>query len=103
MVSVTVIGSTRFKKEIQEVQRKLSLAGYYVNGMFVFSHADNENLTTEQVEKLIQFKEHQIINSDVVYVVNPGNDVKIGELTAKEVEFAKERDKVILINGVLQV
>ena len=102
MVSVTVIGSTRFKDEIQEVQKKLSLAGYYVNGMFVFSHADNENLTDKQMEKLIQFKEHQIINSDIVYVVNPG-DGKIGELTSKEIEFAKQRDKIILVNGVLEV
>lgn len=100
MKRITVIGSTKYKEEIQKVQHDLVLAGYFVYPIIVFSHADNEDLSVDNMNHLREMKKMQISECDVVYVVQP-NDTKLGESTRDEIQMAKEYDKVILINGEL--
>jgi dienelactone hydrolase len=44
---ITLCGSTKFKKEFEEVAKNLALEGHAVLSVNMFHHADNLELTTE--------------------------------------------------------
>lgn len=83
---VTLLGSTRFKKEFEQVNRIESAKGNLVFTVCWFTHTDGP-CPPEEEEVFKQIHFHKILASDECVVVNP-NDY-IGEQTAKEIAFAK--------------
>ncbi|MFC9687778.1 hypothetical protein ACFTSF_04515 [Kribbella sp. NPDC056951] len=82
---VTICGSTRFRAEITDANRALTLAGYIVLAPGVFQHA-GDDLTTNDKLRLDSLHMVKIDLAHWVYVVNPGGYV--GESTTREIEWA---------------
>jgi len=90
---VTICGSLRFIRKIQEVAEFLELE----NGWIVFSpipHALDRNLTDQEKELLGDIHKAKIDLSDSIFVVNVGG--YLGEAVRKEIAYAKDKGKEIL-------
>jgi len=90
---VTICGSTKFRAEIAEANRMLTLAGYVVLAPGVFAH-DGDEITDEQKIALDALHLRKIDLAMWVYVVNPGG--YIGESTRKEIAYARKTRKGVL-------
>lgn len=90
---VTICGSTRFRSEIAEANRLLTLAGYVVLAPGVFAH-DGDEITEEQKQALDALHLRKIDLARWVYVVNPGG--YIGESTRREIAYARRTGKGVL-------
>jgi hypothetical protein len=91
---VTLCGSTRFKEQFLEVQKKLSLEGYIVLSVELFGHSgDEEAWQPGTKEMLDRIHLRKIDMSDGIYVINVGG--YIGESTKREIEYAFMNDKYI--------
>lgn len=84
---VTLCGSTRFKTEYEETNKRLSLRGQIVLTCGLFAHADNLELSESQKELLDDLHKRKILLSDYIYVINVGGYV--GQSTRSEIEFAE--------------
>lgn len=95
---VTICGSTRFRAEITEANRWLTLAGLIVLAPGVFGH-DGDELNDVQKEELDALHLRKIDLAHQVYVVNPGNYV--GDSTRAEIEYARKAGKPVsfLVDG----
>lgn len=89
---VTICGSTRFRAEIAEANRVLTLAGHLVLAPGVFAH-DGDEITDLEKRCLDILHFEKIERSDAVYIVNPGG--YIGESTRREIEYARNLNKPI--------
>lgn len=89
---VTICGSTRFRAEIAEANRMLTLQGHIVLAPGVFGH-DGDEMTDEQKAALDELHFRKIDLADQVYVVNPGG--YIGESTRLEISYARRTGKAI--------
>jgi dienelactone hydrolase len=89
---VTICGSTRFRAEIAEANRVLTLAGHIVLAPAVFAH-DGDEITDGQKVALDRLHFQKIDMSDAIYVVNVGG--YIGESTRREIEYAQQQNKMI--------
>ena len=92
MKVITLCGSMRFARQMQEIALELEVEqGYCVLTPVV-------NATTKpsekEIEKLAQAHFKKIDMSDAVYIVNIGG--YIGEAVSKEVNYAKEHNKEII-------
>ena len=90
---VTLCGSTKFKQQYLEMEKRLSLEGKIVLSCNLFNHADNEDLTGDEQEMLDELHLRQIDLSNSVYIIDVGN--YIGESTKREIEYAKSQGKNI--------
>ncbi len=90
---ITICGSSRFKKEIQDAARDLTLANHIVLTPCIFHHADNDELTTEQLIMLDNLHKEKINMSDGIFVVNV--DGYIGESTFSEIDWANRMKKQV--------
>ena len=98
---VTLCGSTRFKDEFMEAQKRLTLEGNIVISVGLFGHSgDNEvwenmdeGTLTKTKEMLDDMHKRKIYMADEVYVINVGG--YIGESTRSEIEYAREHGKMI--------
>ena len=98
---VTLCGSTKFKKEFLEVQKKLTLLGYIVISVGLFGHSgDNEvwenmdeGALTKTKSMLDDMYKRKIDLSDMIYVINVGG--YIGESTRSEIEYAISTGKEV--------
>ena len=88
---ITICGSTRFKDEMFEAARNLTLDDHIVLMPNIFEHADNEELTTEQKIRLDNLHKMKINMSDAIFVVN--KDGYIGESTFGEIDWAVRNKK----------
>ncbi|MDF2563752.1 MAG: hypothetical protein K0Q53_147 [Massilibacillus sp.] len=93
MKIITLCGSTKFKKEFEDANRKLTLQGNMVLSVGLFGHADNIELTTETKEMLDKLHIEKIKCSDEIFVINVGG--YIGESTMNEINYAKSIDRVV--------
>jgi hypothetical protein len=89
---VCICGSTRFRKEIAEANRKLTMEGKIVLAPGVFQH-DGDPLTEGQKSFLDDLHLRKIDLADEVYIVNPGG--YIGSSTAKENNYAIKTSKPV--------
>lgn len=85
-------GSTRFRDEFTEANRRYTLAGWIVLAPGVFAH-DGDTITDEQKVALDDLHLRKIDMADQVLIVNPGN--YIGESTAREIEYARRKGKPV--------
>ena len=93
---VTLCGSTRFKDQFLEIQEKFTLEGYVVISVGLFGHADKkyENVLTPEKKILLDdIHKQQIDMADEVFIINVGG--YIGSSTSSEIEYAKEKGKII--------
>ena len=88
---ITICGSTRFKEEMFEAAKKLTLDDHIVLMPTIFEHADNEELTTEQKIRLDNLHKQKIDMSDAIFVVN--KDGYIDESTFGEIDWAARHKK----------
>jgi hypothetical protein len=90
---VTICGSTRFRVEIAEANRMLTLAGHIVLAPGVFAH-DGDEITEQQKQELNKLHFKKIDLARWIYVVNPGG--YIAESTRREIEYARRSGKGVL-------
>lgn len=91
---ITLCGSTRFKDEFLEAQKRLTLEGNIVISVGLFGHSgDNEVWTEGTKEMLDDMHLRKIDMADEIFVVNPGG--YIGESTRREIAYAKETGKAV--------
>lgn len=97
--TITVLcGSTRFKDEFVEANRRLSLTGHIVLSVGLFAHADmggHAEIVLGEVEKhrLDELHKRKIDLADDVLVLNVGG--YIGESTRSEIEYADKLGKTV--------
>ena len=98
---ITLCGSTRFKEQFMEVQKKLTLDGYIVISVGLFGHSGDsevwdgmdEGTLSKTKEMLDDMHKRKIDMADAIYVINVGG--YIGESTRSEIAYAKEHDKAV--------
>jgi hypothetical protein len=90
---ITICGSSKFKGDILEKARELTLNGDIVLMPHVFEHADNEELTIEQKLQLNNLHYQKILLSEAILVVN--TDEYIGESTWAEIDWAVKNGKKV--------
>ena len=98
---VTLCGSTRFKNEFMEAQKKLTLEGNIVISVGLFGHSGDlevwekmdEGTLTKTKEMLDDMHKRKIDMADEIFVINVGG--YIGDSTRSEIEYAKKHGKVI--------
>lgn len=99
---ITLCGSTRFKDEFMEAQKRLTLEGNIVISVGLFGHAGDaevwenmdEGTLTKTKEMLDDMHKRRIDMADEIYVINVGG--YIGSSTKSEIEYAKAAGKGIL-------
>jgi hypothetical protein len=70
---ITLCGSTKFKEEFMEVQKKLTLDGILVLSVGAFGHSgDNEVWTEGMKEMLDEMHKRKIDIADEIFVINKG-------------------------------
>ena len=91
---ITLCGSTRFKDEFMESQKRLTLEGNIVLSVGFFDDSDdNEVLTEKTKEMLDDIHKCKIDMADEIYVINVGG--YIGSSTKSEIEYAKNKGKAV--------
>jgi hypothetical protein len=98
---ITLCGSTRFKKEFMEVQKRLTLQGNIVITVGLFGHSGDqevwenmdEGTLTKTKEMLDDMHKRKIDMADGIYVINVGG--YIGDSTRSEIEYAQSHGKTV--------
>lgn len=98
---ISLCGSTRFKDEFMEVQKRLTLAGNIVISVGLFGHSgDNEvwenmdeGTLTRTIEMLDDMHRRKIDMADEIYVIHVGGNV--GSSTRSEIDYAKGTGKPV--------
>ncbi len=98
---ITLCGSTRFKEQFMEVQKKLTLEGNIVISVGLFGHSGDQEVwdgmdegTLSKTKAMLDdMHKRKIDMADSIYVINVGG--YIGESTKSEIEYAKAHGKGI--------
>ena len=89
---ITLCGSTKFKDQFMEVQKKLTLEGNIVISVGCFGHA-GDIFSDEHKLMLDDMHKRKIDMADEIFVINVGG--YIGESTKSEIEYAKKHNKKV--------
>ncbi len=91
---ITLCGSTRFKDEFLEAQKRLTLEGNIVISVGLFGHSGDDVVWTEGVKDMLD-RQHlaKIDLADEIFVINVGG--YIGDSTRREIAYAEFRGKTI--------
>ena len=98
---ITLCGSTRFKSEFMEVQKRLTLGGNIVRSVGLFGHSGDEEVwdgmdegtLSKTKEMLDDMHKRKIDMADSIYVINVGG--YIGDSTRSEIEYALNTGKEV--------
>lgn len=98
---ITLCGSTRFKEQFMEAQKRLTLAGYIVISVGLFGHAGDqevwdgmdEGTLSKTKEMLDDMHKRKIDMADEIYVINVGG--YIGDSTRSEIQYAEAHGKAV--------
>ena len=98
---VTLCGSTRFKDQFMEAQKRLTLEGKIVISVGLFGHSGDsevwdgmdEGTLTKTKEMLDNMHKRKIDMADSIYVINVGG--YIGDSTRSEIAYAIEHGKKV--------
>ena len=98
---ITLCGSTRFKDEFMEVQKRLTLEGNIVISVGLFGHSGDrevwenmdEGTLTATKEMLDDMHKRKIDMADEIFVINVGG--YIGESTRSEIGYAINTGKTV--------
>ena len=91
---ITLCGSTRFKEEFLEAQKRLTLEGNIVISVGLFGHSGDDVVWAEGVKDMLD-RQHlaKIDLADEIFVINVGG--YIGDSTRREIAYAEFKDKTI--------
>lgn len=91
---VTLCGSTRFKEQFVEVQKRLTLDGCIVISVGLFGHSDDEDVWKPGVNEMLdEMHLRKIDLADEIFVINVGS--YIGESTRREIAYAIKTGKKV--------
>ena len=98
---VTLCGSTRFKDQFMEAQKRLTLEGNIEISVGLFGHSGDlevwegmdEGTLSKTKEMLDDMHKRKIDMADSIYVINVGG--YIGDSTKSEIEYARKHGKEI--------
>ena len=90
---VTLCGSTRFRKEFEKINKKLTLEGNVVISVGCFGHS-GDTITQEQKELLDDIHLQKIDMADEIFVINV--DGYIGKSTSREIKYALAQGKDVV-------
>lgn len=91
---ITLCGSTKFKDDFIEQQKRLTLEGNIVISVGLFGHAgDNEVWTEGTKEMLDDMHKRKIDMADEIFVINKNG--YIGSSTKSEIEYALKTGKKV--------
>ena len=96
---ITLCGSTRFRDQFLETQKRLTLEGNIVISVGLFGHSGDqevwdgmdEGTRSNTKEMLDDMHKRKIDMADSIYVINVGG--YIGDSTRSEIEYAKAHGK----------
>ena len=85
---ITLCGSTKFKDDFMEQQKRLTLEGNIVISVGVFGHSGDSEALSEKTKKMLDdIHREKIDMSDEIFVINKNG--YIGDSTKSEIEYAK--------------
>lgn len=90
---ITLCGSTKFKEQFLEAQKKLTLEGKIIISVGLFGHADKEENVWENKSMLDNLHLRKIDLADSIMVIDINN--YIGESTQREIKYAQLNNKRI--------
>lgn len=98
---ITLCGSTRFKNQLMEVQKQLTLEGNIVISVGLFGHSGDsevwenmdEGTLTATKAMLDDMHKAKIDMADEIFVINVGG--YIGDSTRSEIEYAQAHGKFV--------
>lgn len=92
---VTLCGSTRFKEQFMEAQKRLTLEGCIVISVGLFVHSgDDEVWEPGTKEMLDDMHLRKIDLADEIFVINVGG--YIGESTRREIAYTTKTGKKVV-------
>ena len=91
---ITLCGSTRFKEQFLEAQKRLTLAGNIVISVGLYGHSGDDEVWTEGTKEMLDdMHKRKIDMADGIYVINVGG--YIGQSTHSEIEYALSQGKSV--------
>ncbi len=91
---ITLCGSTRFKEQFLEAQKRLTLAGNIVISVGLFGHSGDGEVWTEGTKEMLDdMHKRKIDMADSIFVINVGG--YIGDSTRSEIEYAQSQGKAV--------
>ena len=91
---ITLCGSTRFKEQFLEAQKRLTLAGNIVISVGLFGHSGDDEVWTEGTKEMLDdMHKRKIDMADGIYVINVGG--YIGRSTRSEIDYALAHGKTV--------
>ncbi len=92
---ITLCGSTRFKEQFLEAQKRLTLEGNIVISVGLFGHSGDEEVWTPGTKEMLDnMHKRKIDMADAIFIINVGG--YIGSSTRSEIEYAKAYGKEVL-------
>lgn len=92
---ITLCGSTRFKEQFLEAQKRLTLEGNIVISVGLFGHSGDDGVWTPGTKEMLDnMHKRKIDMADAIYVINVGG--YIGSSTRSEIEYAEKHGKTIM-------
>ena len=89
---ITLCGSTRFKEQFFEAQKRLTLEGNIVISVGLFGHSGDDEVWTEGTKEMLDdMHKRKIYMADEIFVINLGG--YIGSSTRSEIEYAMTNGK----------
>ena len=89
---ITLCGSTRFKEQFVEVQKRLTLEGNIVISVGLFGHSGDNEVWNEGTKVMLDRMHLAKIDlADEIFVINVDN--YIGDSTRNEIAYAKSKGK----------
>ena len=91
---ITLCGSTKFKDQFLEAQKKLTLDGNIVISVGLFGHSGDNEVWDEGVKEMLDdMHKRKIDMADEIFVIDVGG--YIGSSTKSEIDYAYRHGKNI--------
>ena len=91
---ITLCGSTRFKEQFLEAQKRLTLEGNIVISVGLFGHSGDDEAWSEGTKEMLDdMHKRKIDMADGIFVINVGG--YIGQSTRSEIEYARTQGKTV--------
>ena len=91
---ITLCGSTRFKEQFIETQKRLTLEGCIVISVGLFGHSGDEEVWNPGTKEMLDdMHKRKIDMADEIFVINVGG--YIGESTKSEIAYAEKIGKKV--------
>ncbi len=90
---LTLCGSTRFKNEFEEWNKRLTEQENIVLSVVWFTHADRHVITEQEKQIFDKMHKRKIDLSNAIFVINPNG--YIGESTRSEIDYAVQTGKKV--------